>query len=143
MPPVAQKAGPPPEPYGGAAPSVVATATGSPGADKSLDRDGVKEQANAGAIARAEADLAEAERATLGFGPKLEKGDAGQAKPMEAPGREARSCGTACAALQSMTRAAEHLCGLTGEGDARCTSARSRVKTAGDRVRGACPSCGT
>ncbi len=143
MPPVASKAGPPPEPYGGAAPSVAATATGSPGADKSLDRDGAKDQTNAGAIARAEADLADAEKIALGFGPKLEKGDAGQAKPMEAPGRDARSCGTACAALQSMTRAAEHLCGLTGEGDARCTNARSRVKTAGDRVRGACPSCGT
>ena len=50
-------------------------------------------------------------------------------------------CGSACAALASMSRAAEHLCGLAGDGDARCEDARTRVRSAEGRVRAACPAC--
>lgn len=53
----------------------------------------------------------------------------------------ASPCMTACRALASMTRAAEHLCGLAGEGDDRCAGARARVKSATDRVESQCPSC--
>jgi hypothetical protein len=53
----------------------------------------------------------------------------------------ADSCSTACGALASMERAAEHLCGMTSAVDGRCTSARARVKSASARVRAACPSC--
>jgi hypothetical protein len=67
----------------------------------------------------------------------------------EAPGQAsgdgpapADSCGTACGALLSMERATDHLCGLTGESDARCASARGRVKTAASRVHAACSGCG-
>ncbi|MCC6552773.1 MAG: hypothetical protein IT372_07095 [Polyangiaceae bacterium] len=50
-------------------------------------------------------------------------------------------CATACRALASMSRAADHLCGLAGEGDARCGDARARVKSATDRVHHQCPAC--
>lgn len=51
------------------------------------------------------------------------------------------TCGTACSALSSMERAAVHLCGLAGEGDPRCEGARTRVRSATDRVRASCPAC--
>ncbi|MEJ7735362.1 MAG: hypothetical protein WKG00_40025 [Polyangiaceae bacterium] len=50
-------------------------------------------------------------------------------------------CVTACRALSSMARAATHVCGLAGDGDARCTEARARVDRATQRVRSACPAC--
>ncbi len=50
-------------------------------------------------------------------------------------------CVTACSALSSMGRAARHLCDLTGDGDARCDSARSRVSGATERVTASCPAC--
>ena len=50
-------------------------------------------------------------------------------------------CVTACSALSSMERAARHLCELTGDGDARCDSARSRVSGATGRVTASCPAC--
>jgi hypothetical protein len=50
-------------------------------------------------------------------------------------------CVAACRALASMERAVEHLCGLAGPGDARCESARSRAKSAAERVRAGCPTC--
>lgn len=53
----------------------------------------------------------------------------------------ANACSTACKALASMRRSADHLCVLAGDGDARCTDARSRVQSATDRVRSSCPSC--
>lgn len=49
------------------------------------------------------------------------------------------ACSIACRALASMDRAATHLCGLSGEGDPSCTSARERVKNATDRVSARCP----
>ena len=50
-------------------------------------------------------------------------------------------CATACSALASMERATKHLCDLTGDGDARCDSARSRVSGATERVSASCPAC--
>jgi hypothetical protein len=54
----------------------------------------------------------------------------------------ADSCTTACTALASMTRAADHVCALAGAADARCSSARDRVKNAAARVHASCPVCG-
>ena len=50
-------------------------------------------------------------------------------------------CAVPCNALASMTRAADHLCQLTGEGDAKCSNARTRVRSATDRVHAECPRC--
>ncbi|APR77581.1 Hypothetical protein A7982_02928 [Minicystis rosea] len=50
-------------------------------------------------------------------------------------------CVTACSALASMERAADHLCSLAGAGDGRCSSARERVKNATQRVHASCPAC--
>ncbi len=54
-------------------------------------------------------------------------------------------CVTLCRALSSLARATERLCNLTrGEAEAterRCTDARTRLKEATQRVRGACPEC--
>lgn len=50
-------------------------------------------------------------------------------------------CVTACRALASMSRSAEHVCGLAGEADERCASARFRVSGAEGRVRSQCPAC--
>jgi hypothetical protein len=47
-------------------------------------------------------------------------------------------CAVACRALASMERAANHLCGLSGEAQPPCTSARDRVKAANDRVAARC-----
>lgn len=64
--------------------------------------------------------------------------------PQEAQGVNAKgdaggdACGVACRALASMTRAADHYCGLSGEGDSRCSSARERVKSATERVAAHC-----
>jgi hypothetical protein len=49
-------------------------------------------------------------------------------------------CATACRALASMERAAEHLCALDpGE---ECSSARERVAAARERIRTSCGGCG-
>lgn len=61
---------------------------------------------------------------------------AGQAAQMS---DQSDPCSVACRALASMERAANHLCGLSGEGDPTCTSARTRVKNATDRVSARCP----
>ena len=58
-------------------------------------------------------------------------------------GGGADACATACSALSSMERAAKHLCDLTGDGDARCDNARSRVSGATERVMSSCPACTT
>ena len=59
----------------------------------------------------------------------------------DAPAIRADTCSTACSALASMERAADHLCGLAGDDDTRCKGARVRVKDAGARVHAACPAC--
>ncbi|UQA56104.1 hypothetical protein [Polyangium aurulentum] len=50
-------------------------------------------------------------------------------------------CTTACRALASMGRAADHLCGLAGAEDPRCDNARQRLSAAQSRVRQSCPGC--
>ncbi|WP_437339091.1 hypothetical protein [Sorangium sp. So ce394] len=62
-------------------------------------------------------------------------------KKAEAAPVSAAPCETACRALASMSRAAQHLCGLAGDADARCDAARTRVKSATDRVEARCPRC--
>lgn len=68
--------------------------------------------------------------------------------PAQAAGADAPSafsrpdpCVTACRALASMSRSADHVCDLAGHGDDRCENARSRVQRATDRVRAQCPGC--
>ncbi|WP_437683175.1 hypothetical protein [Sorangium sp. So ce131] len=63
------------------------------------------------------------------------------AKRREAERVSAPPCETACRALASMERAAQHLCGLSGDADQRCDAARTRVKSATDRVEAQCPRC--
>ncbi|MEJ7732958.1 MAG: hypothetical protein WKG00_27650 [Polyangiaceae bacterium] len=52
---------------------------------------------------------------------------------------EGGGCNIAKRALGSLQRAAEHLCGLTGEADPRCDTARGRAHRAAERVGAACP----
>jgi hypothetical protein len=74
---------------------------------------------------------------------KAETVAAGSPPVVEEEGDVARDpCAIACRALSSMQRAAQHLCGLTGEQDSRCGSARARAASAAQRVREACPRCG-
>ncbi|WP_438011393.1 hypothetical protein WME89_23705 [Sorangium sp. So ce321] len=62
-------------------------------------------------------------------------------KKAEAEQVSAAPCETACRALASMSRATQHLCGLAGDADQRCDAARTRVKSATDRVEAQCPRC--
>lgn len=48
-------------------------------------------------------------------------------------------CAASCRALESMRRAADHLCAIE-HGD-RCEQARAKVRDAIDRVRVSCPGC--
>jgi len=48
-------------------------------------------------------------------------------------------CATACRALESMERAAEHLCAL--DGGSECGRARERLEAARQRVRASCGGC--
>lgn len=78
--------------------------------------------------------------------PKAEKKEsvardsrAGSAAPAsERPETEGETresdCALACRAFASMRRAAERICSLTGEADARCSRARSRVDEATRRI---------
>jgi len=107
------------------------------------------------------AQIDRAEQAlTLLFGPdRVDSGGGdvqpGQIPPMPAPTAtggtppmasaspmaQADPCSIACAALASMKRSAEHVCGLIGDKDAVCGGARARVQRAEQRVTAACPSC--
>ncbi|EYF07661.1 hypothetical protein [Chondromyces apiculatus] len=55
--------------------------------------------------------------------------------------RATSHCSIACRALASMSRATDQLCGLAGEVDGRCLGARTRVRSATERVQTQCPSC--
>ena len=64
--------------------------------------------------------------------------------PTELSGGESKpgdACAVACSALQSMDRAARHICEMSGPDEPRCSSARDRVKNANDRVAAHC-TCG-
>jgi hypothetical protein len=58
-----------------------------------------------------------------------------------APTMSGDPCETACRALASMGRAAEHLCGLAGAEDPRCNNAKERFRAAEGRVKQSCPRC--
>ena len=47
-------------------------------------------------------------------------------------------CATACKALESLERAAEHICSVAPE---HCREARARAAAAAERVRASCPQC--
>jgi MYXO-CTERM domain-containing protein len=47
-------------------------------------------------------------------------------------------CETACKALESLARAAQHICSVAPE---HCEEAKSRLASASDRVHAACPQC--
>jgi MYXO-CTERM domain-containing protein len=47
-------------------------------------------------------------------------------------------CATACKALESLARAAEHICSVAPE---HCEEAKARLRAASDRVHAACPQC--
>ena len=47
-------------------------------------------------------------------------------------------CATACKALESLARAADHICVIAPE---HCQEARARVAAAREKVRAACPDC--
>ncbi len=57
------------------------------------------------------------------------------------PPPNGEACATACRALSSMRRSADHLCSLAGERDGRCEDARARVTGATSRVSAQCPAC--
>jgi hypothetical protein len=73
-------------------------------------------------------------------GADAKKGDKAPSmgEPSATPG-DGDGCATACRALASMKRSAEHLCSLAGDG--RCEDARGRVRGASARVHAACPTC--
>jgi hypothetical protein len=54
---------------------------------------------------------------------------------------QANRCEVACKALASMIRAAENVCALTGDDDARCTKLRGRIERAKATVFESCPTC--
>ncbi|MDI1431012.1 hypothetical protein [Polyangium sorediatum] len=69
------------------------------------------------------------------------RAEAGAPAADEATPVSSDPCMTACRALESMGRAATHLCDLTGDGDTRCANAKDRVRRAEDLVRQRCPGC--
>lgn len=89
---------------------------------------------------RAERDL---EQALGGGGGRREKPDQPTAPKGAADASELATdgCALACRALASMERATDHLCGLAGDADERCTGARGRVERARERVAASCPTC--
>ncbi|MEO6420409.1 MAG: hypothetical protein ABIP39_13415, partial [Polyangiaceae bacterium] len=83
---------------------------------------------------------------TGGAAPKSMEASRGQAhSELDRAERElagaAGDCAAACRALASMERATGHLCDLTSQADSSCEDARSKVRTARDRVRSTCGSC--
>ena len=49
-----------------------------------------------------------------------------------------QDCATACKALESLARAAQHLCVVAPE---HCDEAKAKLRTASDRVHASCPQC--
>ncbi|MDC0745624.1 hypothetical protein [Polyangium mundeleinium] len=72
---------------------------------------------------------------------EAKRAEAGAPASDEAAPVSSDPCMTACRALESMGRAATHLCDLTGDDDTRCANAKDRVRRAEDLVRQRCPGC--
>jgi hypothetical protein len=108
-----------------------------------LPRGGVKDEATKKAEeqehARGPSSLATASPTTAPPS-KSEQSSAGAYRANDDAG-SVDQCATACSALSSMGRAARHLCDLTGDGDARCDNARTRVSGATEKVMASCPAC--
>lgn len=88
-------------------------------------------------VADAERDLerARGELALLGTSTKSSTEKSGKkADEPEPLARGNASCGNACKAFSSLQRAANAVCRLTSEGDARCVRARTLVKENETRV---------
>ncbi len=49
-----------------------------------------------------------------------------------------QDCATACKALESLARAAQHICEVAPE---HCDEAKAKLRAATDRVHAACPQC--
>jgi hypothetical protein len=110
----------------------------TPAADAPAEKSGVTVSSTLEGAAD-ELDRAERQIADVLGGAK--KGDAGRDRASETELGAGGTCDVACRALASMQRAAEHLCELSGEDDERCSGARTRVRSATERVREACPAC--
>jgi hypothetical protein len=139
------------------APTIAAGAAGATDAQPTYDQPRAAtsvDQALAD-LQRAEGELGLAVQA-LGAGPSRksaaqEPAPAGTMSPDRAgapaprPAAEAEltsdPCFSACRALASMTRATTHLCDLAGDADQRCDNARTRLRSARERVEGSC-TCG-
>ncbi len=141
------------------APTIAAGAAGATDAQPTYDQPRAAtsvDQALAD-LQRAEGELGLAFQA-LGGGPARKSTAQGPAPDStippgraEAPATAPRSaaeaeltsdpCLSACRALASMTRATTHLCDLTGDADQRCDNARTRLRSARERVEGSC-ACG-
>jgi hypothetical protein len=123
-----------PEPPAAPAPAAESQATSAAPADV----DGTT-----AALERAESDLqrALAQASTPSLNAKPEKTPRDFDDSKNAEQRSGDPCQDACRALGSMRRSAEHLCGLTGDADARCETAKARVSRADERVRTSCPAC--
>ncbi len=74
--------------------------------------------------------------------PRATTAAAEQPPPARRAGREEPPCAVACRALDSMSRAADRICSITGEGAASCVDARERVAAARERIAGAGCGCG-
>lgn len=132
--------------YGQPAPA----ATASPGA--ALDIKALEQEAPAEDLA---GRLTQFDKAEQALGLALEARSRDEVwradAPKSPPGQVAKGdsaaplqldpCLVACAALASMKRSADHVCGMAGESDAACTGARTRVSRATERVVAACPAC--
>ncbi len=67
------------------------------------------------------------------------RGDLDRAESQVGTGNQMSDCATACRALESMERAAEHLCAIDSGGE--CGRARERLEAARQRVRASCGGC--
>lgn len=61
-----------------------------------------------------------------------------QVQQNAAEAESAQDCAIACRALESLSRATQHLCDL---GPEHCDEARAKLREATERVRAACPEC--
>jgi len=137
-PPLATPAGsePPPSLYG-------AAGQGTSPVDSEMVAIGKSEEEIDRALPRAGKEQARKGGSAQGADKKADRAGDKSADPAQPSGMtgEGDGCATACRALASMARAADHLCSLAGEGDGRCDDARGRVRGASARVRSACPTC--
>lgn len=118
---------------------VAACGGGAPPSAKSPDREAAPTSQDSDGVLSSESP-------TAGSAPKTIQTSQGRARTeLDRAERElagaAGDCAAACRALASMERATGHLCELTSSADTSCDDARSKVRTARDRVRSTCGTC--